>query len=112
MMFEAVWRRLTLAQRAVLRAVVLEEEGGCYRGRGRDTGSADHPRSGGAGGAIREGSGHRDAAGVSWSISLLREWVAPDVLISEIPHAIGRLSFVPRLNRRSVVESACSSRSV
>src|SRR5205814_522696 len=28
MMFEAVWQRLTLAQRAVLRAVVLEDDGG------------------------------------------------------------------------------------
>ena len=78
MMFEAVWQRLTLAQRAVLRAVVLEE--------GRELLSADvrtRHRLGGPStvqaalaALVREDLDRRDAERYAVVDSLLREWVA------------------------------------
>jgi hypothetical protein len=78
MMFEAVWQRLTLAQRAVLRAVVLEE--------GREVLSADvrtRHRLGGPStvqaalaALVREDLIARDGARYAVVDSLLREWVA------------------------------------
>lgn len=77
-MFEAVWQRLTLAQRAVLRAVVIEE--------GREILSADvrtRHRLGGAStvqGAlaalVREDVIGRDGDRYAVVDSLLREWVS------------------------------------
>ena len=77
-MFEAVWQRLTLAQRAALRAVVLEE--------GRELLSADvraRHRLGGAstvqaslGALMREDSGRARRERYAVVDSLLREWVA------------------------------------
>ena len=78
MMFEAVWQRLTLAQRAVLRAVVLEE--------GRELLSADvrtRHRLGGPStvqaalaALVRDDVIARDADRYAVVDSLLREWVA------------------------------------
>jgi uncharacterized protein len=78
MMFEAVWQRLTLAQRSVLRAVVLEE--------GRELLSADvraRHRLGGASSVqyalaalLREDLISREADHYVVVDSLLREWVA------------------------------------
>jgi hypothetical protein len=77
-MYEAVWQRLTLAQRAVLRAVVLEE--------GRELLSADaraRHRLGGPstvqaalGALVREDLISRDGGRYGVVDSLLREWVA------------------------------------
>ena len=77
-MFESVWQRLTLAQRAVLRAVVLEE--------GRELLSADvrtRHRLGGAStvqaalaALVRDDLVSREAARYVVVDSLLREWVA------------------------------------
>jgi hypothetical protein len=77
-MFEAVWQRLTLAQRAVLRAVVLEE--------GHELLSADvraRHRLGGPStvqaalaALVREDLIARDGARYGVIDSLLREWVA------------------------------------
>ena len=77
-MFESVWQRLTLAQRAVLRAVVLEE--------GRELLSADvrtRHRLGGAStvqaalaALVRDDLISREAARYVVVDSLLREWVA------------------------------------
>ncbi len=77
-LYEAVWERLTLAQRAVLRAVVLEE--------GRELLSADartHHRLGGPStvqaslaALIRKDLIARDADRYVVVDSLLREWVA------------------------------------
>ena len=77
-MFEAVWQRLTLAQRAVLRSVVLEE--------GRELLSADvraRHRLGGPStvqtalaALIREDLIAREADRYAVIDSLLREWVA------------------------------------
>ena len=78
MMFEALWQRLTLAQRSVLRAVVLEE--------GRELLSADvraRHRLGGASSVqyalsslIRDDLVSRDGSRYAVVDSLLREWVA------------------------------------
>lgn len=78
MMFEAVWQRLTLAQRAVLRAVVLEE--------GREVLSADvrtRHRLGGASSVqaaltalVRDDLIAREGERYAVVDSLLREWVA------------------------------------
>ena len=77
-MFESVWQRLTLAQRAVLRAVVLED--------GRELLSADvrtRHRLGGAStvqaalaALVRDDLVSREAARYVVVDSLLREWVA------------------------------------
>ncbi len=77
-MFEAVWQRLTLAQRAVLRAVVVEE--------GRELLSADARARHRLGGPstvqaslaalVREDLIARDASRYVVVDSLLREWVA------------------------------------
>jgi hypothetical protein len=77
-MFESLWQRLTLAQRAVLRAVVLEE--------GRELLSADvrtRHRLGGAStvqaalaALVRDDLISREAARYVVVDSLLREWVA------------------------------------
>src|SRR3954463_12357220 len=77
-MFEAVWQRLTLAQRAVLRAVVLEE--------GRELLSADvraRHRLGGTSSVqtalaalVRDDLISREASRYVAVDSLLREWVA------------------------------------
>lgn len=77
-MFEAVWQRLTLPQRAVLRAVVLED--------GRELLSADvraRHRLGGAStvqaalsALVRDDLISRDGARYAAVDSLLREWVA------------------------------------
>ena len=77
-MFEAVWQRLTLAQRAVLRAVVVEE--------GRELLSADaraRQRLGGPStvqaslaALVREDLVARDGSRFVVVDSLLREWVA------------------------------------
>jgi hypothetical protein len=78
MMFEAIWQRLTLAQRGVLRAVVLED--------GRELLSADvrtRHRLGGPStvqaalaALVREDLIARDAGRYGVVDSLLREWVA------------------------------------
>jgi hypothetical protein len=78
MMFEAVWQRLTLAHRSVLRAVVLED--------GRELLSADvrqRHRLGGASSVqyalaalMREDIISRDGGRYAVVDSLLREWVA------------------------------------
>ena len=78
MMFEALWQRLTLAQRSVLRAVVLEE--------GRELLSADartRHRLGGASSVqyalsslLRDDLISREGARYVVVDSLLREWVA------------------------------------
>lgn len=78
MMFESVWQRLTLAQRAVLRAVVLED--------GRELMAADvrtRYRLGGAstvqaalGALLRDDTIARDADRYVVVDSLLKEWVA------------------------------------
>ena len=78
MMFEAVWQRLTLAQRAVLRAVVLEEGATCCPPTSaRAIGSADRrpcrrrsPRSSATISIAREAERYIVVD------SLLREWVA------------------------------------
>ena len=77
-MFESVWQRLTLAQRAVLRAVVLEE--------GRELLSADARTRHRLGGPstvqsalaalVRDDVIARDGARYAVVDSLLREWVA------------------------------------
>ena len=78
MMFEAVWQRLTLAQRAALRATVLEE--------GRELLSADvrnRHRLGGPstvqaalGALVRDDLIARDGSRYTVVDSLMREWVA------------------------------------
>ena len=77
-MFEAIWQRLTLAQRAVLRAVVLED--------GRELLSADARTRHRLGGPstvqaalaalVREDLVSRDEGRYTVVDSLLREWVA------------------------------------
>ena len=78
MMFEAVWQRLTLAQRAVLRAVVLEETGGLLSADVRTRHRLGGPSTVQAALAalVREDLIARDAAGYTVVDSLLREWVA------------------------------------
>ena len=77
-MFEALWQRLTLAQRAVLRAVVVEE--------GRELLSADvrtRHRLGGAStvqaalaALVRDDVISRDGGRYHVVDSLMREWIA------------------------------------
>jgi hypothetical protein len=78
MMFEAVWQRLTLAQRAVLRAVVLEASSGLMsadvRARHRLGGPSTVQAALAA--LVREDLIARDGAGYAVVDSLLREWVA------------------------------------
>ena len=78
MMFEAVWQRLTLAQRAVLRAVVLEEEGGLLSADVRTRHRLGGPSTVQAALAalVREDLITRDAERYAVVDSLLREWVA------------------------------------
>jgi len=78
MMFEAVWQRLTLAQRAVLRAVVLEEEGGLLSADVRTRHRLGGPSTVQAALAalVREDLVTRDAERYTVVDSLLREWVA------------------------------------
>jgi uncharacterized protein len=78
MMFEAVWQRLTLAQRAVLRAVVLEPSGGLLSADVRTRHRLGGPSTGQAALAalVREDLVTRENAGYAVVDSLLREWVA------------------------------------
>jgi uncharacterized protein len=77
MMFEAVWQRLTLAQRAVLRAVVLEQGGllsADVRTRHRLGGASTVQAALAA--LVREDLITREAERYTVVDSLLREWVA------------------------------------
>ena len=77
MMFEAVWQRLTLAQRAVLRAVVIEQGGllsADVRTRHR-LGVASTVQAALAA-LVREDLIAREAERYTVVDSLLREWVA------------------------------------
>jgi hypothetical protein len=78
MMFEAVWQRLTLAQRAVLRAVVLEDDGGLLSADVRTRHRLGGPSTVQAALAalVRGDLIVRDADRYSVVDSLLREWVA------------------------------------
>jgi uncharacterized protein len=78
MMFEAVWQRLTLAQRAVLRAVVLEEAGGLLSAEVRTRHRLAGPSTVQAALAalVRDDLIVRDAERYNVVDSLLREWVA------------------------------------
>jgi hypothetical protein len=73
-----VWQRLTLAQRAVLRAVVLEEEGGLLSADVRTRHRLGGPSTVQAALAalVREDLVTRDAARYTVVDSLFREWVA------------------------------------
>jgi len=77
-MFEGAWQRLTLAQRAVLRAVVLEEGSGLHsadvRARHRLGGPSTVQASLAA--LVRDDLIAREADRYSVVDSLLREWVA------------------------------------
>jgi hypothetical protein len=78
MMFEGAWQRLTLAQRAVLRAVVLEEGGGLHsadvRARHRLGGPSTVQAALAA--LVRDDIVAREADRYCVVDSLLREWVA------------------------------------
>jgi hypothetical protein len=78
MMFEGTWQRLTLAQRAVLRAVVLEEGGGLHsadvRARHRLGGPSTVQAALAA--LVRDDLIAREANRYAVVDSLLREWVA------------------------------------
>jgi len=77
MMFEAVWQRLTLAQRAVLRAVVIEQGGllsADVRTRHRLGGASTVQAALAA--LVREDLIAREAERYTVVDSLLREWVA------------------------------------
>ncbi len=78
MMFEAVWQRLTLVQRAVLRAVVLEDEGGLLSADVRTRHRLGGPSTVQAALAalVRGDLIVRDADRYTVVDSLLREWVA------------------------------------
>jgi hypothetical protein len=78
MMFEAVWQRLTLAQRAVLRAVVLEDDAGLLSADVRTRHRLGGPSSVQAALAalVRGDLIVRDADRYTVVDSLLREWVA------------------------------------
>jgi len=78
MMFEAVWQRLTLAQRAVLRAVVLEDDGGLLSADVRTRHRLGGPSTVQAALAalVRGDLIVRDADRYTVVDSLLREWVA------------------------------------
>src|SRR4051794_11808145 len=75
MMFEAVWQRLTLAQRAVLRAVVLEQDGGLMSADVRTRHRLGGPSTVQAALAalIREDLITRESGGYAGVDSLLRE---------------------------------------
>ena len=79
-MFEAIWQRLTLAQRAVLRAVVLTE--------GRELLSAVPPRHRPAASSVQTASRLViDLIAVALAIrghSLLREWIARHLLSMKV----------------------------
>ena len=78
MMFEGAWQRLTLAQRAVLRAVVLEDGGGLHsadvRARHRLGGPSTVQAALAA--LVRDDLVAREADRYAVVDSLLREWVA------------------------------------
>ena len=78
MMFEGIWQRLTLAQRAVLRAVVLEDGrellSGDARARRRLGGASTVQASLAA--LVRDDLIARDEGRYTVVDSLLREWVA------------------------------------
>jgi hypothetical protein len=78
MMFEGAWQRLTLAQRAVLRAVVLEDGSGLLsadvRARHRLGGPSTVQAALAA--LVRDDLVAREADRYSVVDSLLREWVA------------------------------------
>ena len=78
MMFESAWQRLTLAQRAVLRAVVFEEGGGLHsadvRARHRLGGPSTVQASLAA--LVRDDLVAREGDRYTVVDSLLREWVA------------------------------------
>ena len=78
MMFEAVWQRLTLAQRAVLRAVVIENAGGLLSADVRTRHRLSGPSTVQAALAalVRDDLVTRDADRYTVVDSLLREWVA------------------------------------
>ena len=78
MMFEAVWQRLTLAQRAVLRAVVIENGGGLLSADARTRHRLGGPSTVQAALAalVRDDLVTRDAERYIVVDSLLREWVA------------------------------------
>jgi hypothetical protein len=78
MMFEALWERLTLAQRAVLRAVVLEDSGGLLSADVRTRHRLGGPSTVQAALAalVREDVVARDGSRYTVVDSLLREWVA------------------------------------
>jgi uncharacterized protein len=78
MMFEAAWQRLTLAQRAVLRAVVLEEGGGLHSADVRTRHRLGGPSTVQAALAalVRDDLIAREADVYAVVDSLLREWVA------------------------------------
>jgi hypothetical protein len=78
MMFEAVWQRLTLAQRAVLRAVVIENGGGLLSADARTRHRLGGPSTVQAALAalVRDDLVTRDADRYIVVDSLLREWVA------------------------------------
>jgi uncharacterized protein len=77
-MFEAGWQRLTLAQRAVLRAVVLEEGGGLHSADVRTRHRLGGPSTVQAALAalVRDDLIAREADRYAVVDSLLREWVA------------------------------------
>jgi hypothetical protein len=76
--FEAVWQRLTLAQRAVLRAVVLEEGKAMLSAEARERYRLGGPSTVQAALAalVREDAIARDGDRYTVVDSLLREWVA------------------------------------
>jgi hypothetical protein len=78
MMFEGAWQRLTLAQRAVLRAVVLEEGVGLHSSDVRTRHRLGGPSTVQAALAalVRDDLIAREAGGYAVVDSLLREWVA------------------------------------
>ena len=78
MMFETVWQRLTLAQRAVLRAVVIESGGGLLSADVRTRHRLGGPSTVQAALAalVRDDLVTRDADRYAVVDSLLREWVA------------------------------------
>ena len=76
--FEEAWQRLTLAQRAVLRAVVLERRARAAVGRRPPPPPAAGgvERAGGAGRARPQDIVMKDAGRYSVNDSLYREWMA------------------------------------
>jgi hypothetical protein len=77
-MFEALWQRLTLAQRAVLRAVVLEQGAGLLSADVRTRHRLGGPSTVQAalGALVRDDVVAREADRYVVVDSLLREWVA------------------------------------